>query len=58
MNNALIASILRAQYDMTAEERLEFWETIQDEYCKKCGKEVQFDMRCKCTRLYNVESDV
>jgi len=33
------------QCNLTDEQRLDFWQAIQGEYCKSCGRN---DPRCQC----------
>lgn len=41
----LIFDIRAAQAVMTESERLEFWEALNGDYCKRCGS---FGIPCSC----------
>jgi len=41
----LASHFQEALHHMTANQRVEFWEKTQEEYCKECGRD---DPTCPC----------
>ena len=43
----IVVMAKKIQWDMTAEERLAFWNYLKYDYCQKCGK-LTFNETCHC----------